>query len=296
VSVSVSVSVSVKVFDPLPQPGASFPLQVINDKHEEVMCKMGAIMASGILDGGGRNVTVGLRLRSGQFRMSAAVGLTMFLQYWYWYPLTYFISLAFTPTAMIGLNADLKMPVFELTSEAKPSLFAYPPPLSTVTATTVARAPTAVLSTTAKRKKKEAEKKKKAEVEGGAEASGEKEEKMETDEKEGEEVEKEAAPAKKEPEASSETLANPCRVVLLQEKFIRFAPGGRYQPVKPGCSAGILVFKDTTPDVPAELVSAVTLSASAAPDVAAPAAPATAAADAEEEEPLPPEPFEYSAP
>jgi 26S proteasome regulatory subunit N2 len=54
--------------------------QVIGDKHEEVMCKMGAIMASGILDGGGRNVTVGLRLRSGQFRMTAAVGLNVFLQ------------------------------------------------------------------------------------------------------------------------------------------------------------------------------------------------------------------------
>eukprot|EP00951_Prasinocladus_malaysianus_P025143 scaffold219698_cov49-Prasinocladus_malaysianus.AAC.1 len=55
-------------------------LQVINDKHEEVMCKMGAILASGIIDAGGRNVTVGLRSRSGQFRMTSAVGLTMFLQ------------------------------------------------------------------------------------------------------------------------------------------------------------------------------------------------------------------------
>ena len=42
--------------------------------------------------------------------MQAVVGVAMFLQYWYWYPLTHFISLAFTPTAVIGLNKDLKMP------------------------------------------------------------------------------------------------------------------------------------------------------------------------------------------
>lgn len=261
--------------------------KVIGDKHEEVMCKMGAIMASGILDGGGRNVTVGLRLRSGQFRMTAAVGLNVFLQYWYWYPLTYFIALSFTPTAMIGLNADLKMPVFELTSEAKPSLFAYPPPLSTATATAIARAPTAVLSTTAKRKKKDAGKKKK---EGGA-GAGEDADAMETDEKkEGEEAPTEK---KKEPEATSETLANPCRVVMAQEKYIRFTEGGRYQPVKKGCSSGIMIFKDSTPNEPAEVVSSGSLSGGNGEEPA-PVPPAPQGAD--EDEPAPPEPFEYSAP
>lgn len=54
--------------------------KVINDKHEETMCKMGAILAAGILDGGGRNVTVNLRSRNGQFRITSAVGLCTFLQ------------------------------------------------------------------------------------------------------------------------------------------------------------------------------------------------------------------------
>ena len=43
---------------------------------------MGAIMATGLLDAGGRNATVGLKSRSGYFRRTAVVGLAVFLQYW----------------------------------------------------------------------------------------------------------------------------------------------------------------------------------------------------------------------
>ena len=43
---------------------------------------MGAIMATGLLDAGGRNVTIGTRSRSGYFRRTSTVGLAVFLQYW----------------------------------------------------------------------------------------------------------------------------------------------------------------------------------------------------------------------
>lgn len=48
------------------------------------MTRMGAVMAAGILDAGGRNATVGLRSRSGHFRRTAVLGLALFTQYWYW--------------------------------------------------------------------------------------------------------------------------------------------------------------------------------------------------------------------
>ncbi len=54
----------------------------VGDKHEEVMAKMGSIVASGILDAGGRNVTVGLRSRSGYFRRTSVIGLAIFTNYW----------------------------------------------------------------------------------------------------------------------------------------------------------------------------------------------------------------------
>ena len=43
---------------------------------------MGAIMATGLLDAGGRNVAIGTRSRSGYFRRTSTVGLAIFLQYW----------------------------------------------------------------------------------------------------------------------------------------------------------------------------------------------------------------------
>ena len=59
--------------------------------------------------------------------MAAVVGIALFAQFWYWFPLAPFLSLSFTPTAIIGLNKNLKLPQMTFTSKAKPSLFAYPP-------------------------------------------------------------------------------------------------------------------------------------------------------------------------
>eukprot|EP00795_Rhopilema_esculentum_P016345 gene16345-7737_t len=80
----------------------------ISDKHEDGISKFGAILAQGIIDAGGRNVTISLQSRSGQNHMPSIVGIFIFTQFWYWFPLSHFLSLAFTPTAVIGLNADLK--------------------------------------------------------------------------------------------------------------------------------------------------------------------------------------------
>jgi len=260
-----------------------------SDKHEDTMCKMGAIMASGIIDAGGRNVTIGLRSRTGYHRMGAVVGMMVFSQYWFWYPLSFFISLAFTPTALIALNDDLKMPAFEVTSAAKPSTFAVAPPVGTGPAKEATKAPTAVLSTTAKAKKAKAKAEKdKAEKDKAAGGDA-----METDEGAAEKPATTSASAADEeakekpaktPEPSSEQLENPARVVPAQEKFIHFDAAGRYQPLK-RVHAGIVMVKDTTPDQPVELV---VTSASAAAAAAAPAAPV------EDDEPAPPAPFAFT--
>ncbi|KAL0034615.1 hypothetical protein WJX79_010540 [Trebouxia sp. C0005] len=300
----------------------------IGDKHEEVMSRMGAIMAAGILDAGGRNVTVGLRSHSGYFRRTSIVALAIFSQYWYWYPLSYFLTLTLQPTALLGLNSDLQMPKLQVTSDCSPSMFAYPPPVTTETKDTGAKVPKAVLSTTAKAKdkakKKDAEK---ALKEGRSTADQDKDasvkpEGMQLDEtdkaqakpaeaagakdgaqdggKEGstegaKEGQKEAA-APKEPEPSSHSLDNPARVVPAQEKLVKFPEGSRYTPIRPGRTAGILLLKDSTPGEEAELVSQGNPPAGAQaaqtnpPSAAAP----QAGQQAEEEEPPPPEPFEFA--
>ncbi|KAJ0941660.1 putative armadillo-like helical, 26S proteasome regulatory subunit RPN2 [Helianthus annuus] len=139
------------------------------------MSKMGAILASGILDAGGRNVTIKLLSKTKHDKMTAVIGLAVFSQFWYWYPLIYFISLSFSPTALIGLNYDLKVPKFEFLSHAKPSLFEYPRPTTVPTAASAVKLPTAVLSTSARAKaratKKEAEKANAEKLTGAADSS-----------------------------------------------------------------------------------------------------------------------------
>uniref|UniRef100_A0A061QUJ8 26S proteasome non-ATPase regulatory subunit 1 homolog n=1 Tax=Tetraselmis sp. GSL018 TaxID=582737 RepID=A0A061QUJ8_9CHLO len=268
--------------------------KVINDKHEDTLCKMGAILATGILDAGGRNVTVSLRSHNGQFKMTSAVGLAVFMQYWYWYPLSYFISLSFQPTALVGLNKDLQMVKFDLTSNARPSLFAYPPPLSTATATTITRAPTAVLSTTAKRKKKDAEKRKKAGEAAAMEVDEQKPEGHEEGPEDAEaEEEEKKAPPKKEPEPTSETLSNPCRVVRSQEQYIQFDSGCRYVPVKKNCGSGIMLFKDTKPEQPQQLVLQEAPGEELSQGGTVSGAADRSAEDAAGDEPAPPEAFDY---
>ncbi|KAK9804632.1 hypothetical protein WJX73_001394 [Symbiochloris irregularis] len=104
--------------------------RVTGDKHEEVMCRMGAIMALGILDAGGRNTTIGLRSSSGYFRRTSIVALAVFTHHWYWYPLSYFLSLALQPTALIGVSSALTVPKLKVHCNCKASAFGYPPPVT----------------------------------------------------------------------------------------------------------------------------------------------------------------------
>ncbi|KAB0380981.1 hypothetical protein FD755_008765 [Muntiacus reevesi] len=236
--------------------------KVINDKHDDVMAKFGAILAQGILDAGGHNVTISLQSRTGHTHMPSVVGVLVFTQFWFWFPLSHFLSLAYTPTCVIGLNKDLKMPKVQYKSNCKPSTFAYPAPLEVPKEKEKEKVSTAVLSITAKAKKKEKEKEKKEE------------EKMEVDEAE----KKEEKEKKKEPEPNFQLLDNPARVMPAQLKVLSMLETCRYQPFKPLSIGGIIILKDTSEDIE-ELVEPV---AAHGPKI-----------EEEEQEPEPPEPFEY---
>lgn len=81
----------------------------ISNKHEDILAKYGAIYASGIMAAGGQNVTTQLVNGEGHVRMQAVVGMLVFTQFWFWFPLGHFLSLAMTPTAVICLNKNLKV-------------------------------------------------------------------------------------------------------------------------------------------------------------------------------------------
>lgn len=83
--------------------------KVIGNKHEDPMARYGATLGQGLIDAGGRNVTITLQSRAGSRKTSAIVGMVLFCQFWYWYPLAHCASLAFEPTGIIGLDASLQV-------------------------------------------------------------------------------------------------------------------------------------------------------------------------------------------
>merc|ERR1712168_24916 len=261
--------------------------KVISDKHEDVMAKFGAILAQGIIDAGGRNVTVSLQSRTGHTSMLGVVGMLVFTQYWYWFPLSHFLSLAFQPTAVIGLNSNLDMPVVKFKSNAKPSVYGYPPALEEKKKEDKEKVTTAVLSITNKQKKKEAEKKKGKESEDKMdvdEKKDDKKEKMDVDEKkEDEKDKKDTEKAADEPEPNFELLSNPARVMKAQLKVVSMEDS-KYRPMKDMSIGGVIMLDraELEADEKEEIVEPILVNKAGSSN------------DTEEEEPAPPEPFQYT--
>jgi len=242
---------------------------IVGDKHQATLTKMGAILATGLIDAGGRNCSFDLGSKNGFTKMTSAVGAALWLQHWYWFPMMHMLSLAITPTFTIALNKDFKYPKnFEIICNSKPSAFAYPKRLEEKKEEAKKRVETVTLSTTAKNKARLA--RKKAKEEGGDDAEdsvmedGSKVDdaattatsKADAEEKGGEAMDVDGegdegpkkTKKKKEAEPSSFALSNPCRITKAQADVCMFDSNQRYQPVrnqeKP---CGVILVTDSTP-------------------------------------------------
>ncbi|XP_068904018.1 26S proteasome non-ATPase regulatory subunit 1 [Tenebrio molitor] len=261
--------------------------QVISNKHEDVMAKFGAILAQGIIDAGGRNVTLSLQSRTGHTNMLAVVGALVFTQYWYWFPLSHCLALAFTPTCMIALNGQLKMPKLDLKSSAKPSLYAYPAPLEEKKREEREKVTTAVLSIAARQRRRDHDRKHrdekmevdedKEEKKTTTEEKKTEDDKKKTEEKKAADKKDEKEEKKKEPEPNFEILNNPARVMRQQLKVVTLNDNSQYVPLKDVSIGGIVMVRNLKPGEE-ELVEAVAAFGPKGDD---------------EKEPEPPEPFEW---
>jgi 26S proteasome regulatory subunit N2 len=208
--------------------------KIVSDKHQSLMTKMGAILATGIINAGGRNVVISMKSRIGAPKMSAIVGMAVWLQYWYWYPFLHFLSLTFQPTALIGLTKDLKIPTSFMTNcNAKASLFAPPKHLEVKKEEKKERVTTAVLSTTARAKAREARKeaKEKAGEKKDEKAEEKKDEKADAMQVDGEKKDGEDEKKKKAKEPATHQLQNPARLTLSQQAHVTFDLSQRYVPI-----------------------------------------------------------------
>ena len=277
---------------------------LVSDKHQTTLTKMGAIMAMGLIDVGGRNCALSLSSRNGFTKMTSAAGLVLWLQHWHWYPLMHMLSVAITPTVTVALNKEFKYPKkFEIVCNSKPSVYAYPKKLEEKKEETKKRVETVALSATAKNKARMARKRVKEEEEvgeAGEEGAMEVDKKTddddeeETTEEEGKEkvesmdvdggddkaalASEETKPKKKrEPEPTSFSVSNPARITMAQANVCAFDLSQRYRPIRPEEKPyGVIMLTDSTPEEE-EDVSAVKT-------------------PAQEDEADPPEPFEWTPP
>lgn len=269
----------------------------IKNKHEDALAKYGATLAQGIIDAGGRNVTISLENHNtSTLNVKAVVGLAVFMQSWFWYPFAHFLSLSFTPTAFIGVNLDLKVPDFNLNVHSKPEYFSYPPKVEETKEKRPDKVTTAVLSTTVKAKaraKKQQAKKEsaksgddmqvdevksekievegksnvvKAETEDLATVSYEQSEKSDNAEdatKKSDEPKPENKEDSWEPLAiryskTPYTIKNLSRVLPSQVGFVSFIKDERFVPLKKVRGAGgVVVLQDTNPGAPVEFIKTV---------------------------------------
>ncbi|EKG06285.1 proteasome regulatory non-ATPase subunit 2, putative [Trypanosoma cruzi] len=217
----------------------------IAGRKEDMCSKFGSIIATGLLDAGGRNCTFSLHRQ--RHRLDKAVaGMFVFLQHWYWFPYLLMITLAMRPTCLIGLNDNLDVPEYTFKSNAPASRFALPKSvLAEKKEAKAASVKAVVLSTT----KKEEQFHRLKRMSGSGRAH---------DAAEAVAASKNAAAAepaltplgaeteKKEPEPSFELLKNPTRVTSRQFAVISHDVDGRYVPLKP-YPTGICLLRDTKP-------------------------------------------------
>ncbi|KAF4120387.1 26S proteasome regulatory subunit N2 [Geosmithia morbida] len=247
--------------------------KVVGDRHEDAMTKFGAALATGIIDAGGRNCTIGLQTQSGNLNMAGIVGMAVFTQYWYWFPFTHFLSLSFSPTAVIGLDHELDMPDFKFHCSARPSLFDYPPEQEVKAEEGPAMIATAILSTTARAKRRAQKKERAQKTEGGMDIDtpapkGEGDKMDIDDDKKDDQTTKEpgatgddaaankdTSDSKKEPEKEKAgfDIDNMTRVLPSQLKYLSI-PAGRYRLVKKPVTGGAMLLEDTEADEPKTLI------------------------------------------
>jgi len=252
--------------------------KVIDTRMEESLAKFGAVLAQGIIDAGGRNVTIQLEnSQTGTLNLKSVVGLAVFVQSWYWFPFSHFLSLSFTPTSIIGVRDDFKVPKFKINCHTSEDLFSYPPKVEEAKTKQTDKLATAILSTTVRAK---ARAKKRQEKESDAMDIDKPDEEfpaVKEETKDNEETNKKLETTTSNVETEQPTteeftnnstktnfvstpyqIDNMSRVVPAQLKYISFIKDERYQPVRKfRGTGGIVVLHDSRPDEPADTIKTV---------------------------------------
>lgn len=304
---------------------------LVTTKMVDPMVKFGAVLATGLMDAGGRNSVLRLVSPSGHLDHRALAGAALFAQLWYWYPMTHFLSLALAPTGLIAIDEQLRVPAnWAASCASAPSRFALPPPIRKETAAAPKKLISAILSTTAKAAAAKAKKgrgrpNESAPMEvdsGGQEVTGESSApaKVKTtavaaaaatsSTPEGDKANPSSPPTAMEVEKSGQgeegtankepdffIVKNLSRVTPLQMSLMSFLPSDRYEPVTSAWRGEIMVLVDRHPNQAGEEYIPLSESFNKDQDkdkVKEKQSSPTAAIKTDVDEPAPPKPFVYT--
>lgn len=239
--------------------------------RKDLTARISYYLASGILGAGGHNVAISMISPTGRKRMVAIAGMALFTQFWFWYPLLNMLPLAFAPTALIGLDSELRKPSsWKIGCNAPASRFAYPAKVNVIVEQKVQERVVNVLSVSgaqARRRRQQADDPALSRqgslslTRQGSAAStlvrSASQAKLYEEGKKAEEkkdpIETTKAWKKTEPKVS--ILTAPCRIVPQQGQYLLMAPNQRYVPIKSKITGpGIVLLQDTRPEEAAQLV------------------------------------------
>lgn len=215
----------------------------IPDAREDVCSKLGCILATGLLDYGGRNCTFALHRKQHCIPKSIA-GMFLFMQYWNWYPYILMISMAAHPTCFIGVNKDLEVVKYQFQCNAPASLFAVPKSVQQEKKEMKAAGVQAVVLSTTRKEEQIRQKKLNS-------AASDKPDINSKDAKETEEVEKKED---KTPEECSYIIKNTERVTALQFQYISHTVDPKYRPLRQHQTMGVCLLQDMNSELKEELL------------------------------------------
>ena len=238
--------------------------EVINNKDEHVLIRFGGLLSKGLMELGGRNCNISLVSSTGENKMTSIIGMCLFTQYYYWFPMIHFINLAVNPTMLIGLDNTMHPPKnYKVLSKSKPSIFGYPVEDKEKEKTKKVKTEVAVLSTHSRVKAKDrkttstmnaikesSSKMSQSSVELKPAPSGKiptEEEKKEEEKKEEEKKEEE-----KKEEPNEEILNNPIRILPKQKNVIEEILDQDYLPIVKGRLNGFVMLKKKKDDAVAD--------------------------------------------
>ena len=217
--------------------------KVISDKDEHVLVKFGGLISYGLTEVGGRNGIIKLVSNSGNNRISSIVGLALFTQYYYWFPMIHFINLAVTPCMVHALDSNLKVVKnFKIHTKAKQSIYGYPKEIKAEEKSIEKKVSTAILST---HNRVKAKGKRTGTITSIMEQMDVDKPKTIEDKKEDEKKEEE----KKEDEPSEYYSENPFRIIPRQIPFVSYSGNTDYQAILNKRYRGFLMLKKINPNV-----------------------------------------------